>query len=160
SGTTSASTGGGGMGGSDGGLPDAPPDGPIACLHEIDCIALNDACNVGSCVNNVCAKAPAHEGATCDDGLFCTDTDVCVKGTCKGGPKMCPPVGDCSVGMCDETAKMCASMAGNDGASCIPMNDKCFSSGFCSSGVCIGTSPTDCSFFNDMCHTGSCDAMT
>jgi hypothetical protein len=156
---TGADGGIGGAGGGTDGGSDAESDAPIPCLHQSDCTAVVDACNIGSCVNNLCVKKPANEGATCDDGLYCTEMDVCVKGTCKGMPKMCPGVDACNVGMCDEPTQTCKSMPGNDGAICTPTNDMCFSSGFCSAGVCLGSTPVDCTWQNDNCNLGVCDPV-
>jgi hypothetical protein len=109
-------------------------------------------------LNNVCTRAPANEGATCDDGLFCTDFDVCTMGTCKGTPKTCPPTSECTVGTCDETTKACGTMPGNDGAPCKPANDACVQ-GACSGGACAGAQPMSCSYLDEICAVGSCDAM-
>jgi hypothetical protein len=135
------------------------PDGPIACLHASDCTLIADACNDGACVNNLCVKLAANDGATCDDGLYCTENDICTKGVCGGMPKMCPGADACNVGQCDEAAQMCTTMPGNDGAPCAPMNDMCFSQGACSGGVCLGTIPVDCSFDMDQCNMATCNPM-
>jgi hypothetical protein len=54
----------------------------------IDCSALNNACNVGTCntVSGLCQTAPANNGAFCNDGYPCTTGDACMNGTCVGNP--------------------------------------------------------------------------
>ncbi len=62
------------------------------CTQSSDCAGLNDACGVGVCVNGMCTKDAdaSKDGKPCDDGLFCTVTDVCSAGTCVGAAKTCP----------------------------------------------------------------------
>jgi hypothetical protein len=77
-------------------------------------------------------------------------------GVCNGTPKTCPAPDACHVGLCDEAQKACSSMVGNDGAACM-QSDKCFSSGVCAGGTCLGTAPVDCTFLNGPCSQGQCD---
>jgi hypothetical protein len=163
SGATIGAGGTGGSGEMEGGVAesgtDAPSDGPIACLHQSDCAALDDACNVGSCVNNVCTPEPANEGTSCPTGLFCMVNGFCTGGACVGSPMTCPGTDACNVGSCDEATQTCNTMQGNDGDPCLPTNDVCFSAGICSAGTCAGTEATDCSYLDDTCNTGSCDPV-
>src|SRR5688572_30158340 len=71
------------------------------CHKAEDCIAFTDTCNVGACINTKCAKAPANEGAACDDGKTCTENDLCQSGACTGAPKVCPSADSCHLGVCD-----------------------------------------------------------
>jgi hypothetical protein len=66
--------------------------GGTECTGPDDCTALKDACSIGVCTAGVCVKTAdaSREGAACDDGLFCTTTDVCVAGACVGAAKVCP----------------------------------------------------------------------
>lgn len=130
---------------------------PGPCVSQADCVAFNDACNVGNCINGACAKTPANDGALCDDGFYCTEGDKCISGVCSGtSQKFCPSPDACHVGQCDEATKSCGSAPGNDGAACID-NDPCSATSSCSGGTCVGKTPVDCSFLNGACSVGVCD---
>src|SRR5207302_483339 len=50
----------------------------------------------------------ANDGASCDDGLFCTSADTCHSGTCMGSGSHCDDGVACDgVEMCDETMNRC-----------------------------------------------------
>src|SRR5689334_6621437 len=152
-GTGGAGGGSSSSGGEDAGRPDAAP-GP--CTMAIDCVALNDSCNVGTCVNGTCVKAPANEFGACDDGQFCTENDVCMSGVCVGGSaKYCQPPDACHIGACDEVTDTCTAMPGNDGAQCDDM-DACTLAGTCSNGTCLAGPPVDCSVLDSTCAKGTC----
>src|SRR5689334_488908 len=90
-------TGGGGTGGSTsppttGGAGGTGGEGtggmlpPGTCTKLEDCPpVMNDPCNTAGCLNGVCSKLPANEGAACEDGLFCTANDTCKNGVCTAG---------------------------------------------------------------------------
>jgi hypothetical protein len=76
-----------------------PADGQCkTCLVDTHCNDNNgctdDTCNAGACVYT-------PNSLSCDDGLFCTLTDVCSGGTCQGGGERCPGQ------QCDETTDAC-----------------------------------------------------
>src|SRR5687768_1422897 len=71
------------------------------CVSAADCASTSDACNDGTCINGVCQKLPANEGAACDDGKTCTVTDSCQAGQCTGPLKSCSSTSACKVGSCD-----------------------------------------------------------
>jgi hypothetical protein len=77
----------------------------------MDCTRLDDACGVGICDAALgCVREPANVGGPCDDGLFCTDGDVCdATGACVGtDPYDCgAPSGVCALIACDEGAAAC-----------------------------------------------------
>ncbi len=152
-------TGGDGTGGAATTTTSTSTGTPGTCVKKEDCGALNDACNTGNCVNGMCQKLQANEGATCDDGLYCTDNDVCKAGACEGGtPKFCPSPDSCHLGQCDEAIKGCgAGVPGNDGAPCND-NDACTNTGTCSNGTCQKGPPIDCSFLDGTCSKGTCDS--
>jgi hypothetical protein len=165
--STGASSGDGGSGGGSGGsggtgttstMTTTSTGTPGTCTKKDDCTALDDPCNSGNCVNGMCQKTQANEGATCDDGLFCTDNDVCKAGKCEGGtPKFCPSPDSCHLGQCDEAIKGCgAGIPGNDGAPCND-NDACTQTGTCNAGTCEKGPPIDCSFLDGVCSKGICD---
>ena len=77
---------------------DEPSDTCIGCTSDVDCddanVCTDDVCNASLCdyTNNT---------LSCNDGLFCTATDVCSGGVCTGG-------GDaCSGQLCDEVNDTC-----------------------------------------------------
>ncbi len=170
--TTTTTTGGGGagVGGSasggaggattaiDAGPRDAAPDGPpVSCAGPVDCVGLSDACNQGACVNGVCVREPANDFGACDDGAWCSENDSCQNGACvAGNQRGCPGGDSCHVGVCDEGAKQCTVVAGNDGAGCDD-GDSCTLQGFCSAGSCEKGPGVDCSVLDGTCVLGVCD---
>jgi uncharacterized protein (TIGR03382 family) len=72
------------------------PDSAIECLTKeeagqivnfgVDCSHLDDQCNNGvwDSTAEACVAEPANEAGACDDGLACTQKDVCGAGTCAG----------------------------------------------------------------------------
>lgn len=60
-----------------------------------ECAALDEPCRVGVCdaEAGVCRLQAANEGAACDDGEPCTNSDRCSAGTCRGtgctNPSLC-----------------------------------------------------------------------
>ncbi len=51
-----------------------------------------------------------HDGASCDDGLFCTVADTCASGICSGGARDCADAIGCNgVESCDEGAEACVA---------------------------------------------------
>jgi hypothetical protein len=142
-----------GAGGMDAGMNTGP------CTTAAECIAMTDACNVGTCVNGTCVKGPANDLAPCNDGLFCTENDACNNGVCVGGSaRYCATADACHVGACDEATDTCTEMPGNDGAQCDDM-DICTLQGTCSAGACSKGSPVNCSIFDGPCTVGLCDPM-
>ncbi len=130
---------------------------------SVDCSGLNDACNVGVCnvVTGACERQPAHEGETCDDGLFCTLGETCSSGSCGGGSdNACSDGVDCTVDSCDELT---------DGCVHDPNDSLCNDENDCTDDVC--RSETGCEFVaddvnscsdgdpctDDICVTGVCE---
>jgi len=85
-----------------GGNPcEGQPDGASCNQDGSDCTA--DTCNEG-----VCVPSNLPNNTPCDDGLFCTATDVCSSGTCDGSGSPCLPAF-----VCDEATDICLEpMAG------------------------------------------------
>jgi Immune inhibitor A-like, MAM domain len=155
----------------------------VACEDGLFC-TVNDACLSGQCVGggiNDCGSPPstceavqcdeatascgvvaANEGATCTPASLCAATGVCASGTCNEVPKDCSstPTAACEAALCDPGTGMCVSQldAGQDGQSCVDLNDLCAVSSTCSAGVCGGGSPKDCSPLNSGCLEGVCNA--
>ena len=67
--------GSGGAGGAGGGA--------LACVNAEDCLILTGSCFEGTCINGVCTAVAVNDGASCDDGLYCTQADMCSGGLCQ-----------------------------------------------------------------------------
>jgi hypothetical protein len=124
-----------------------------------DCSALDDQCNVGVCdaVTGNCEAVPVSNGTTCDDGSFCTVSDVCSSGTCGGSSRDCSGEDDqCNDGVCDEGSDACVKQPVTNGTTCDD-GQFCTDADICSSGTCTGGTATDCSAYTDQCNAGMCD---
>jgi hypothetical protein len=111
------------------------------------------------CTDNQCDGAGACVAVPntdlCDDGLFCTTTDVCQGGECVGSGDPCVGGAQCEA-TCDESADACLDAVGvgcDDGDPCT-VDDQCDGAGTCS-----GT-PMDCSSLDGTCVVGRCDATS
>ncbi|MFN7132530.1 MAG: Ig-like domain-containing protein, partial [Myxococcales bacterium] len=65
---------------------------PVVCTPSSQC---HDAgvCNPST---GICSNPPKVNGAACNDGNACTQTDTCQSGTCTGGnPVVCTPSSQC-----------------------------------------------------------------
>ena len=141
-------------------LGDVCVDGACVGAQPNDCAGVEgDACTEVICneETDACELAPANEGGSCDDGLFCTVGERCVAGACTGGaPNDCGMTTDaCTAVVCDETAAACALAPANEGRSCAS-DDLCVVAAVCTAGVCQGR-PKDCSSLDTECGTGVCD---
>ncbi len=163
-------------GGDDGGVAggrDAGDDGGVDAGHfgpcGVDCSQMKtpqctvSVCNTGQALGalNTCVAVPSADGIACDDGQFCTTSDVCMSGTCVGGAQndcgMVPA--PCTSVVCTESTKSCAVTTVGDGTACTP-TDLCQSNGVCQTGACTGT-PKDCAFSPlSECNTVTCDPGT
>lgn len=90
--------------------PDTTPPCPESCP------APAEPCKVSVCdpAQGACVVRDADDGATCDDGLFCTVGDRCVDGACLSTPRDCGDTADCTVDTCDDDVDTCL----HDGLSC------------------------------------------
>jgi len=146
--------------------------------NPVDCSGVGQPCDLVSCdanglEGNCDIVTTAPDDAPCDDGLFCTLTDTCSGGVCIGTGDTCPGR------VCDDTANACfdcfvaadcndANPCTDDlcvarnciysynSASCNDQNP-CTLSDRCSGGVCVGSSPVNCSGAGDQCNVASCD---
>lgn len=108
---------------------------------------------IGTCdpMTGTCSYAMKPEGASCDDGNACTQTDSCQGGVCVGeNPVVCDsPPGPCkqSSGSCDPGTGACSYPNVMNGASCDDQ-EACTYDDLCTDGVCSGTTincnDTDC----------------
>jgi len=131
--------------------------GGVCAGTPVDCSGLNDACNIGVCIDTtgVCAAQPTHEGGTCDDGDLCTTNDACANGACAGTPLDCSALNNaCNVGVCVDSTGLCAAQPANEGGTCNDGN-LCTTGDSCAGGACAGT-PVDCSGLTDACNVGVC----
>ena len=136
-----------------------------ACLgaNPVVCMA-SDQCHVAGVCNpmtGMCSNPNKADGATCDDGDLCTQTDSCMAGACTGNnPVVCMASDQCHVaGVCDPMTGTCDDPAKPDGAACDD-GDLCTQTDACSTGVCTGGNPVVCTA-SDQCHdAGVCDPMT
>ena len=150
-GGTAGGAGKGGLGGS---------GGSGGCTSDAECSALNGVCSVGRCDSaHQCTAAPAREGQSCDDALFCTTGDACRSGTCTGSPLVCGASSNpCLPNGCDEANDRCAPTPAADGTPC---NDgvACTSGDNCRAGSCAGAPITAC-INGDGCCPSSCQGST
>jgi hypothetical protein len=139
-------------------------DTQCASGHCADGVCCNTACT-GSCLTcdgGTCA--PKAAGETCDDGRFCTKTDVCNgSGSCQGSGATCPRESDpdsCTV--CDESSDTCEQTGGlacglGAGQPCSDWSE--CGSFYCVDGVCCDSA---CSGYCEACtqaKTGWSDGM-
>lgn len=131
-----------------------------------NCSVPKDPCLIGYCEPGVgCKTMPGNDGGKCDDGFFCTVSDVCQGGKCSGEPNPCGASGDvCKVSVCNEAQNICQSAPGNNGAQCDDLS-ACTTGETCSNGVCGGGAPANdgsaCDDKNactagDTCQGGGC----
>jgi len=143
---------------------EAPTDDQV---HE-DCTQDCSQLEVGPCEQSVCdtgsgacVTKPVDEGASCDDGLFCTVAERCVAGECTGGKSnTCGEDIACRAIACDEESESCSVVeTAPDGTDCIS-TDLCQVFSTCQAGECLGT-PKDCQFAPvPSCHVGACNPET
>ena len=100
------------------------------------CPAATDPCQVAVCANGVCGFAPGNDGATCNDGNACTQTDTCQGGVCTGSNSVvCEASDDCHVaGVCNPATGLCSNPNAADGTSCNDAN-VCTEGDSCQQGV-------------------------
>jgi len=83
---------------------------------------IGDACD--------CANPLKPDGAGCDDGDACSQTDTCQSGTCVGSNVVaCPLLGACEVGLCSPANGVCLAAQKLDGTPC--------TGGVCLAGGCF-----------------------
>jgi len=125
----------------------------------VDCSAMSDTCNVGTCnpADGACGPVAMADGTMCDDGVMCTSGDVCTTGVCGGTAIDCSGMdGNCLVGTCVEADGSCMAAAAADDTGCDDA-DACTTTDICTGGACAGAA-VDCSAMTDMCNVGVCSA--
>ncbi|MBI5505018.1 MAG: hypothetical protein HY899_09445 [Deltaproteobacteria bacterium] len=119
-----------------------------------DCADAN-GCTDDSCNETGDACDHLNNTLPCDDGLNCTDGDVCSGGICAGGPALaCDDANPCTDDSCDAGTDQCAHQNNT-----LPCDDGlyCTAGDACAAGAC-GGAPRDCSDAN-LCTTDSCDEI-
>jgi len=161
------SSGQGGMAGMGGTTSDGGSGGGTG-LCEIDCSSIDTpqctvaVCNEGQYMGTVgeCVVVNDEDGASCDDGMFCTTNDACVEGVCTGGPENdCGlELEPCQASVCDEGTQSCSTTAIPNGEPCTS-DDLCTVNSSCQNGLCVGQTK-DCFFapVPDECHVSVCDS--
>eukprot|EP01125_Pyxidicula_operculata_P005037 TRINITY_DN1852_c0_g1_i4.p1 TRINITY_DN1852_c0_g1~~TRINITY_DN1852_c0_g1_i4.p1 ORF type:complete len:1098 (-),score=363.28 TRINITY_DN1852_c0_g1_i4:829-4122(-) len=142
-------------------------DGAGACTVNtpVACAAADQCHQPGVCQpsTGTCTYDNKLDGTTCDDGLFCTQTDTCQTGVCTGGnPVTCTALGQCfDAGVCSEQLNgACTnppSVAGtscNDNNACT-LNDRCDGAG-----ACTVNTPFTCAAPTQCQEAGVCDPLT
>lgn len=97
-------------------------------------------------------------GAACDDGNACTQTDTCQSGVCMGNnPVVCTASDQCHyAGTCNPGTGACSNPVKPNATPCNDGNG-CTQSDKCQSGVCVGTNPVVCTALNECHDVGTCD---
>jgi hypothetical protein len=116
------------------------------CLVAGDCIApatlnLTNSCQICDPGRDALGWSP-NDGVACDDGLFCTEDDVCTGATCAGAGLVCDDGVACNgVSFCNEEANICSPGVSQCGANaiCDIVTDSCVSTcqGCVIDGVCV-----------------------
>ena len=141
-------------------------DGTGQCMGgpPNDCGMQPAPCNEVSCdeVAKSCEQMPAMNGAACQDPTnLCLKGSMCSNGVCIGGTLddcfFFPIPDDCHVAECNPTTGMCEAQIGNEGLPCVDATDLCTVGKTCTTGMCSGGSPKDCSAFIMGCFNGVCD---
>jgi len=154
--TSGTNVGGSSTGGGSGGTSSGCDD---------DC-SLNAAptCQLSVCneQSGQCELVDAVDGATCDDGQFCTMGDVCMAGSCQGAPNDCGMDAACTVPACDEDNDTCTTTPKQNGLAC-QLADLCILGPTCQGGVCSGGTVNDCNFVPlppTGCQVAVCNSTT
>jgi hypothetical protein len=129
--------------------------GSDTCESDGDCPKSNLDCARYACAGDGhCRLFNLDPGTACDDGLHCTENDVCRDGACKGEPVSCSGAAPCRVAVCDEKARGCTTQAAPDGQSCED-GDPCTENDICLGGSCFsGADP--CAKLRNECVDAVC----
>ena len=86
----------------------SPPDPQVPeCSTDADCEASTDDCQQIACVAGKCAVTPTPSGVACDDGLFCTENEICDGlGACGAGRSPCRELVP-GLPRCNEAERQC-----------------------------------------------------
>ena len=129
-----------------------------ACTHADECTAgvcagddavscpANECQNPGACnpLTGLCgAPTPKANGAACDDGNACTETDTCLAGVCTGRDPVVCEADECHLaGTCNPATGECTHPNKPAGTLCDD-GDPCTAHDTCVAGTCQGASLVD-----------------
>lgn len=120
----------------------------------VTCPDDSDDCTIENCNSTTGAcESLVAPGANCDDGVPCTDSDLCdTAGACSGSAKDCDDGNPCTTDSCETASGDCIHTI-TDGVAC---DAACVVGGVCTAaGVCSGTT-LDCDDSNP-CTLDTCD---
>lgn len=120
----------------------------------VQCPNDNDQCTNDYCLEGFGCVNEAHT-SSCDDGLQCTENDVCdINGQCKGQPVVCSSANSCLSGMCVEGLGCTFAMMPDN----TPCDDfsACTTGEKCAAGACGGGAAVNCNDGID-CTRDACD---
>jgi hypothetical protein len=126
----------------------------------VDCSSLSTVCRTGVCDpdSGACQAVPVTDQTPCNDGAFCTTTDICTGGNCIGAGDPCAANPTCSRS-CNEASDSCTTAAGtpceSDANPCT--DDVCDGEGSCD--PVPNTGACDDGLFcttDDRCSDGNC----
>src|SRR5439155_798810 len=136
-----------------------------ACVggNPVVCTAADQCHTAGVCnpASGGCSNPAKLDGAPCDDGNTCTQTDNFDTAPCVGGNHVvCTAADQChTAGVCNPASGGCSNPAKLNGAPCDD-GDACTRTDTCEAGACVGANPVVCTAA-DQCHTaGTCDPTT
>jgi hypothetical protein len=128
------------------------PGSPVVCAPGSACVVVACDATSGQCKSTLLA-----DGSGCDDGVACTEKDVCVLGSCIGAQKACDDKNPCTVDSCDANSGGCAAAPVLDNTGCDD-GSLCTKNDSCSAGVCKGA-VLDCDD-GSPCTENLCEAAT
>ena len=119
------------------------------CGDENEC--TDDSCNEDT---DVCDNV--NNTDPCDDGLFCTVSDVCAGGVCDGADRDCADTNVCTTDTCDEAGDVCSNANNTD-----PCDDGlfCTEGDTCAAGACVAGTGNTCNDEN-VCTDDACTEET
>jgi len=144
-------------------LSDSCQSGVCTGANPVICAASGQCKVAGVCnpATGVCSNPNAPNGATCNDGNACTQTDACQNGTCLGAnPVICVPLDQCHIaGVCSVGSGVCSNPNAPNGTVCNDAN-ACTQTDTCQTGTCTGANPVICTP-SDQCYVaGVCNTGT
>src|SRR5439155_833371 len=128
-------------------LTDTCQAGACVGTNEVVCTASDQCHAAGTCSNatGTCSNPAKPNGAPCDDGNTCTQTDAWQAGACVGtNPVVCTASDQChAAGTCNPATGTCSNPTRPDGGGCNDGNG-CTQTDTCQAGACVGTNPVVC----------------
>lgn len=112
-------------------------------------------------MGGACSNPEKADGAACDDGDACSQTDTCQTGVCTGeSPVVCSASDQChDAGVCDPLSGACSNPEKADGSVCDD-GDACSQTDTCQAGACTGGEAVVCAALDDCHDAGECDGAT